>query len=98
MGPKRTNCGSETVAKTETNPCCIQSRWERRNFRPQPAEFNLDDDIDTWVEKMEEFLKYEEPETRSRKVMRNLAAPARRIALRTVPSEDVRTILGGVVN
>ncbi|VDD81051.1 unnamed protein product [Mesocestoides corti] len=49
---------------------------------------NVDDDFEAWGDKMERFLRYEEPGSRSHMVMGNLAVPARRIAIMPGCSDD----------
>ncbi|VDD78592.1 unnamed protein product [Mesocestoides corti] len=88
MGRKRTTGGSGTASEAETDPYREQILWSRGNFQPQPPEFNLDDDFEAWGDKMERFLRYEEPRSRSHMVMRNLAAPARRIVVMSGCSDD----------
>ncbi|VDD83165.1 unnamed protein product [Mesocestoides corti] len=88
MGPRRTNVGIDAVSKTEKYPYSDQIVWKRGSFPPQTLEFNIDDDIEAWLEKMEQFLRYEEPDSRSHKVIRNLVPPARGIAVRSGCTAD----------
>ncbi|VDD82172.1 unnamed protein product, partial [Mesocestoides corti] len=61
MGPKRTSGGSGTVSKTDTDLFSLHAGLERLIFRPRPPEFNPNDDIEEWIETMDDYLRYEEP-------------------------------------